>query len=123
MSGTPAPCPPTLRALLVPPRLEETPHHLLPLSPVDTGLGRNMSHGWPTSSALSRGLVRCSLGWGLQVGTVVSSADRGRQSPMPGLALEGWKAGSQLPSEGERRSLHTEAQEVDREQEPMSLSS
>lgn len=63
--------------------------------------------------------MRC----GLHAGTVVSSAERGRQSPMPDLDLEGWSTGSQLPREGDRRSLQTDAQEVDREQEPASLSS
>lgn len=91
------------------------------LSPVDTGLGRNMPRGWPVSSTLARSLPLSPMGWGLHAGTVVSSADRGRQSPMLGLAME--TAGSRLPSEGDRRSLHTEAQEVDREQEPASLSS
>lgn len=92
------------------------------LSPVDTGLGRNMPLGRSVSSAPCGNLLS-SLGCGLHAGTVVSSAERGRQSPMPDLDLEGWNTGSQLPSEGDRRSLQTDAHEVDREQEPASLSS
>lgn len=79
--------------------------------PVDTGLGRDM----PSSVA-----------GGLQAGrgapcTVVSSADRGRQSPA--LALAAGSAGSKVPKEEYMRSLHTDVQEADREQEPTSLSS
>jgi hypothetical protein len=94
----------------------------LPLSPVDTGLGRNMPVSRPVPSAPCRSLLS-SVSCGLHAGTVVSSAERGRQSPMPDLDLEGWNTGSQLPREGDRRSLQTDAQEVDREQEPASLSS
>ena len=63
---------------------------------------------------------------GLQAGrgapcTVVSSADRGRQSPASGLAVR--SAGSKVPKEEYMRSLHTDVREADREQEPPSLSS
>lgn len=52
---------------------------------------------------------------------VVSSADQGRQSPALVLALG--LVVSKVPREEDRRSLHTDVQEVDREQEPPSLSS
>lgn len=52
---------------------------------------------------------------------VVSSADQGRQSPALVLALGA--AGSKVLREVDRRSLHTDVQEADREQEPPSLSS
>lgn len=79
--------------------------------PVDTGLGRDM----PSSVA-----------WGPRAGggapcTVVSSADRGRQSPASGLAVG--SAGGKVPKEEDMRSLHTDVQEADREQKPPSLSS
>lgn len=70
---------------------------------------------------LPRGLVPSSVAWGLHAGTVVSSTDRGLQSPMLGLALGAWAIGNKLPSEGEMWSLQTEAQDVDREQDPPSL--
>lgn len=82
---------------------------------METGLGRDSCCSWPVSS---------SLAWGSHAGrgtphTVVSSADRGRQSPAPGLALG--VAGSKVPREQEVRSLHTDVQEVPREQDARSL--
>ena len=62
---------------------------LQPVSPVDTGLGRNMPLGRPVSSAPCGNLLSSPLGCGLHAGTVGSSAERGRQSPMPDLDLEG----------------------------------
>lgn len=52
---------------------------------------------------------------------VVSSADQGRQSPVLVRAVR--VAGSRVPREEDRRSLHTDVQEADKEQEPPSLSS
>ena len=52
---------------------------------------------------------------------MVSSADRGRQSPAPGLAVG--VAGSTAPGQEDTQSLHTDVREADGEQEPPSLSS
>lgn len=66
------------------------------------------------------------MAWGPHVGTgaphmVVSSADQGRQSPALVRAVR--VVGSKVPREEDRRSLHTDVQEADKEQEPPSLSS
>lgn len=79
--------------------------------PVDTGLGRE-------------GPAPASVAWGPPRGRgtphmVVSSADQGRQSPA--LVLACGALGSKVPREADRRSLHTDVQEADREQEPPSL--
>lgn len=88
------------------------------LLPVDTGLGRDVfCRVWPAPS---------SVAWSPHVGMgapyiVVSSADQGRQSPA--LVLAVGVVGSKVPREEDRWSLHMEVREVDREQEPPSLSS
>ena len=51
----------------------------------------------------------------------VSSADQGRQAPE--LVLAVGTAGNKVLREEDRRSLHTDVREADREQEPPSLSS
>lgn len=102
-------CTPQLLPPLPPPRMASS---VLPGSPlpVDTGLGL----AEPSSVA-----------WGLQADrgapcTVVSSAERGRQSPTLGREVR--VVGSKVLRE-DTRSLHTDVQEADREQEPPSLSS
>lgn len=93
------------------------PRSRLPL-PVDTGRGRDSPcSSWPAPP---------SLAWGSHAvrgtpHTVVSSAERGRQCPALGLAFG--VAGSTAPREEDTQSLHTDVQEVDREQDPPSLSS
>lgn len=86
--------------------------------PVDTGLGRDVACiRWPEPSSAAHASHE---GTGAPH-TVVSSADQGRQSPELILGLG--VAGSKAPRDEDRRSLHTDAQEADREQEPPSLSS
>lgn len=89
-----------------------------PPLPVDTGLGRDTAcRRQPEPSSVAHSSPE---GTGAPH-TVVSSADQGRQSPA--LVLGWGVAGSKAPRDEDRWSLHTDAQEVDREQEPPSLSS